>query len=123
MKQATTIDLKPDSRDRYSVVQQEVDLGSDTLVRGNSDIAITFLQNGRADASLICCRKAIGIYRGPGFQVNLTNSLLAAKQHAELADLTSEITPEQLGRHIFIACAPKSGSTFLKNLLVTLTGY
>ncbi len=86
-------------------------------------LSILFLQNGRADESLVCCRKAIGIYRGPGFQVNLTNSLFAARQRARLADFTSEIMPEQLGRHIFIACSPKSGSTFLKNLLVNLTGY
>ncbi len=86
-------------------------------------LSIALLQNGRADESLVCCRKAIDIYRGPGFQVNLTNSLLAARQPAVLADFTSEITPEQLGRHIFIACAPKSGSTFLKNLLLNLSGY
>jgi hypothetical protein len=86
-------------------------------------LSILFLQNGRADESLVCCRKAISVYRGPGFQVNLTNSLLAARQRARLADFTSEIMPEQLGRHIFIACAPKSGSTFLKNLLINLSGY
>src|SRR5947208_10982458 len=34
-----------------------------------------------------------------------------------------EITPEQLGRHLFIACVPKSASTFLKNLLLNLSGY
>jgi hypothetical protein len=28
-----------------------------------------------------------------------------------------------LGRHIFIACVPKSASTFLKNLLGSVTGY
>ncbi|MGB7201775.1 MAG: sulfotransferase domain-containing protein [Pyrinomonadaceae bacterium] len=86
-------------------------------------LSILFLQNGQADESLVCCRKAISVYRGPGFQVNLTNSLLGARQGARLADFTSEIMPEQLGRHIFIACAPKSGSTFLKNLLGNLTGY
>jgi hypothetical protein len=87
------------------------------------DLSIAFLQNGRANESLLCCRKAISIYRGPGSHVNLTNSLLAAGQRAVLADFTSEIMPEQLGRHIFIACAPKSGSSFLKNLLVNLSGY
>jgi hypothetical protein len=55
--------------------------------------------------------------------VNLTNSLAAAGQRARLSDFTTEITPEQLGRHIFIACVPKSASTFLKNLLVNVTGY
>jgi hypothetical protein len=44
-------------------------------------------------------------------------------QRAELADFTTDIIEEQLGTHIFIACVPKSASTFLKNLLVSLTGY
>jgi hypothetical protein len=59
----------------------------------------------------------------PGAHVNLTNSLAAAGERAVLADFTSDITPDELGRHIFIACVPKSASTFLKNLLVNLTGY
>ena len=53
----------------------------------------------------------------------VTPSLATSGQRAELSDFTTEITPEQLGRHIFIACVPKSASTFLKNLLVSLTGY
>ena len=44
-------------------------------------------------------------------------------RRAELSDFTADITREQLGRHIFIACVPKSASTFLKNLLVNLTGF
>jgi hypothetical protein len=55
--------------------------------------------------------------------VNLTNSLTATGQRAKLSDFTTEIRPEQLGRHLFIACVPKSASTFLKNLLVNVTGY
>jgi hypothetical protein len=86
-------------------------------------LSTILLQNGRPEESLMCCRKGISIYRGPGSHVNLTNSLLAAGRPARLADFTSEIAQEQLGRHIFIACAPKSGSTFLKNLLVNLSGY
>jgi len=86
-------------------------------------LSTLLLQNSRPDESLMCCRKAISIYRGPGAHINLTNALLAAGQPARLADFSSEITPDQLGRHIFIACAPKSGSTFLKNLLLNLTGY
>ena len=87
------------------------------------NLGVTFCQNGLHEASLLCCRKAISIYRRPGSQVNLTNALAATGQPARLSDYTTDITPDQLGRHIFIACVPKTASTFLKNLLVNLTGY
>jgi hypothetical protein len=86
-------------------------------------LGIVFLQNNLSGESLLCCRKAISVYPSPGSYVNLTNSLAAAGQPARLSDFTTEITPEQLGRHLFIACVPKSASTFLKNLLVNVTGY
>jgi tetratricopeptide (TPR) repeat protein len=86
-------------------------------------LGIVFLQNNLKEESVLCCRKAISIYPSPGSYVNLTNSLAATGQRAKLSDFTTEITPEQLGRHLFIACVPKSASTFLKNLLVNLTGY
>ena len=87
------------------------------------DLSIAFLQNGLNEPSLLCCRKAISVCPGHGSYVNLTNSLASTGQAARLSDFTDQITPEQLGRHIFIACLPKSGSTFLKNLLLKLTGY
>lgn len=87
------------------------------------NLGVVFLQHGLNEESLLCCRKAISVSAGPGCYVNLTNSLAATSQRAKLSDFTTEITPEQLGRHIFIACLPKSASTFLKNLLVNLTGY
>ncbi len=86
-------------------------------------LGLVFLQNSLNEESLLCCRKAISVYPSPGSYVNLTNSLAAAGQRARLSDFTTEITPEQLGRHLFIACVPKSASTFLKNLLLNLTGY
>lgn len=86
-------------------------------------LGLVFLQNSLNEESLLCCRKAISVYPIPGSYVNLTNSLAAAGQRARLSDFTTEITPELLGRHLFIACVPKSASTFLKNLLVNLTGY
>lgn len=86
-------------------------------------LGLVFFQNTRFEESLLCCRKAISVYPCPGSYVNLTNSLTATGQQAKLSDFTTDITREQLGRHIFIACVPKSASTFLKNLLVNLTGY
>ena len=87
------------------------------------NLGIVCSQNGLKKESLVCCRKAISIYPSPGSYVNLTNALAASAQRAQLSDFATEITPEQLGRHIFIACVPKSASTFLKNLLVNMTGY
>ncbi len=86
-------------------------------------LGLVFFQNGRFDESLLCCRKAISVNPRQSSYVNLTNALTATRGRARLSDFTAEITPEQLGRHIFIACVPKSASTFLKNLLVNLTGY
>jgi hypothetical protein len=86
-------------------------------------LGIVFFQNNLNEASLLCCRKSISVYPSPGSYVNLTNSLAAAGRPAMLSDFTTEITTEQLGRHLFIACVPKSASTFLKNLLVNVTGY
>lgn len=86
-------------------------------------LGIVFFQHGLSEQSLLCCRKAISIHPGPGSYVNLTNSLAASGRRARISDFTTEITPEQLGRHLFIACVPKSASTFLKNLLVSVTGY
>ena len=86
-------------------------------------LGIIFLQNNLNEQSLLCCRKAISINASPGSYINLTNSLAATGQRAKLSDFTTEITSEQLGRHLFIACVPKTASTFLKNLLVSLTGY
>jgi tetratricopeptide (TPR) repeat protein len=87
------------------------------------NLGLIFFQNSLNEESLLCCRKAISVNPSPGSYVNLTNSLAATGQRAKLSDFTTEITPEQLGQHIFIACVPKSASTFLKNLLVNLTGY
>jgi len=87
------------------------------------NLGTLFFKRGLNKQSLLCCRKAIEVHPSPGFHVNLTNSLAATHKPAKLSDFTTDITPEQLGRHIFIACVPKSASTFLKNLLMNLTGY
>lgn len=86
-------------------------------------LGLLFFKNRHFRASVLCLRKAMDVCPRPGAHVNLTNSLAAAGERAVLADFTSDITPDELGRHIFIACVPKSASTFLKNLLVNLTGY
>jgi len=86
-------------------------------------LSVILFKNAKFDPSVECVRKAIRIHQFPSDYINLTNSLSAAGKPARLSDFTTDITPEQLGRHIFIACVPKSASTFLKNLLISLTGY
>jgi tetratricopeptide (TPR) repeat protein len=86
-------------------------------------LSVILFKYAKFDLSVECVRKAMRVHRFPSDSINLTNSLSAAGQPARLSDFTTDITPEQLGRHIFIACVPKSASTFLKNLLISLTGY
>lgn len=86
-------------------------------------LGLICFQNGLNEESVWCCRKAISIYAMPGSYVNLTNSLAVTGGRAQLSDFTNEIKAEQLGKHIFIACVPKSASTFLKDVLVYVTGY
>jgi Sulfotransferase domain len=82
------------------------------------------LYNGRHyEASLYFFRRAISIKPCPTYFVDLTNALAFIKSPARLSDYTVDYQANDLGRHIFIACSPKSGSTFIKNLLVGLTGF
>ncbi|MGD9562169.1 MAG: sulfotransferase domain-containing protein [Pyrinomonadaceae bacterium] len=86
-------------------------------------LGLILFKNGQFTASVASYRKAIAVYDCPTYHVNLTNALAVTGGRARLSDYTTEITPEQVGRHIFIACVPKSASTFLKDLLVNLTGF
>ena len=86
-------------------------------------LAVIFFQNREFEAAVECGRKAIATEPCPTYHVNLTNSLAILKQPPLLSDFTTRITPLQLKKHIFIACVPKSASTFLKNVLTSLTGY
>lgn len=56
-------------------------------------------------------------------QVDLNNYLLRFNEKAQLSDFSRDLTPEQLGKHLLVACFPKSGSTLMKRLLCDATGY
>jgi hypothetical protein len=86
-------------------------------------LGTSFFKHRKFDESVECCRKAISLYPLPGFRINLENSLRAAGRSAVLSDFATAVTDVEPGRHIFIACVPKSGSTFIKNILVDITGY
>ncbi len=75
------------------------------------------------EPALFFFRKAIAIEPCPSYYVDLTNALAWVKTPARLVDYTRDYSATELGKHIFIACSPKSGSTFLKNLLVNITGF
>ena len=86
-------------------------------------LGTVFYEKRQYEAALACFRKAIAIQPCPSYYVDLTNALAFTKKRAELRDYTPGYARADLGRHIFITCTPKSGSTFLKNVLVGVTGY
>ncbi len=86
-------------------------------------LGMIFYEARQHEAALACFRRAIAIEPSPAYYVDLTNALAFTKQRARLQDYTREYTPDKLGRHIFITCSPKSGSTFLKNVLVGVTKF
>ncbi|MDH3232775.1 MAG: tetratricopeptide repeat protein, partial [Alphaproteobacteria bacterium] len=53
----------------------------------------------------------------------LIHCLLETGERPRLSDFAPELSEAELGRHIFIACMPKSGSTFLRTALMALTGW
>jgi tetratricopeptide (TPR) repeat protein len=101
--------------------------GDETFMRSFADvfqgIGLVFFENYSPEECVECYRKAISVKPSPTYYVNLTNSLALLKRPPLLSDFTAHVTPGQLGKHVFIACVPKSASTFLKNTLVSLTGY
>jgi tetratricopeptide (TPR) repeat protein len=86
-------------------------------------LGVTFFENYEFGACLACYRRAIEVKPSAAYHVNLTNVLAVLKRRPLLSDLTTSVTSERLGRHVFIACVPKSASTFLRNVLLGLTGY
>jgi tetratricopeptide (TPR) repeat protein len=87
------------------------------------NIGMDFYEARQHEAALFFIRKAIAVEPCPSFYVDLTNALAWLKTPAELRDYTTAYTERDIGHHIFITCAPKSGSTFLKNVLVAVTGF
>lgn len=56
-------------------------------------------------------------------QINLVDCLWRIGEKALLSDFTPAVKPEDIGKHILVACMPKSGSSFLMQVLYHLTGY
>lgn len=88
-----------------------------------NDLGKSLYRAQRWEAALACVRRAIEIAPDPSYYIDLTNALAFTKGRARLQDYAQNITPAQLGQHLFVACAPKSGSTFLKHLLLDTTKF
>ncbi|MBK8464405.1 MAG: sulfotransferase domain-containing protein [Chloracidobacterium sp.] len=104
------------------------DLSRDPEFRGGfadvfRQLGVVFYEKRQHIAALACFRKAIAIQPCPSYYVDVTNALAFTKERAQLKDYTQNYSQSDLGRHIFITCAPKSGSTFLKNVLIGITGF
>lgn len=53
----------------------------------------------------------------------IIHCVMATGEKPRLADFAPGVEESELGRHVFIACMPKSGSTFLKMAMCALTGW
>jgi len=54
---------------------------------------------------------------------SLIHCVMDGGERALLSDYEPGLSEDELGRHIVIACMPKSGSTFLRNAMLALTGW
>ncbi len=83
----------------------------------------SYFDHFQFEAAAMCFRKALSIELCPTYHNNLSNALAALGTAGKLSDYAPAMDPKKLGQHLFIACMPKSGSTFLKNVICHLTGY
>lgn len=77
----------------------------------------------RFEEAVMCFRKALSIESSPTYYSNLSYALAALGKPGILDDYALGMEPKRLGKHLFIACMPKTGSTFLKNVISGLTGF
>lgn len=76
-------------------------------------------------------RRAAGILRkaralvpdDANLRIALDIALHSSGLRATLGDYTDRVVETAIGRHLLIACFPKSGSTFLKSVLMEVTGF
>lgn len=87
------------------------------------DLSQAFLHARQIPLAVRLQRAAIAVYPCPTFQIDLTNLLALSREPAVLADFCDTLQPADLAPHLFIACLPKSGSSFLRNALLQVTGF
>ncbi len=104
------------------------ELANDVEFRGKfadifRQISYDLYEARQHDVSLFFIRKALSIQPCPSYYVDLANAYAWTKKRAVLTDFTTRFSERELGRHIFVTCAPKSGSTFIKSVLLGVTGF
>ncbi len=96
-------------------------------VRGRADIlyniSTDFMNAGHQEQALFCLRRAIALYPCPTYSNNLVNILAKLDRPSVLADYCDTLEPGEIAPRILLACQPKSGSTFLRNVLQEITGF
>lgn len=96
-------------------------------VRGRAEILANlgtdFMQAAQPEHALLCLRQAIALYPCPTFSNNLISTLAKLGRPAVLADYCDTLEPKDLAPRMLLACQPKSGSTFLRNVLKEVTGW
>jgi len=94
------------------------------LLNAHGVVGNDFMERGKFAEAIAHFREMLA--RDPanvGARVNLANALELSGLRAELGDFLPGVAPDRIGRHVLIACMPKSGSTFLKEVLCALTGW
>ncbi len=86
-------------------------------------LGLALFSAGMVADALPCQRRALALYPCPSFSNNLVNSLALLRQPSILTDYCDTLELTDLAPHLLIACQPKSGSTFLKNVLCQVTGF
>ena len=123
---------EPMSVNRYlpevSALTLSSEMAKDAQFRGKfadifRNISLDLYNARQHEVALFMIRKAISIEPCPSYYIDLVNARAWLKTAALLGDYTTNYAKNDLGKHIFITCAPKSGSTFLKNVLVGVTGF
>ncbi len=88
------------------------------------ELAEEFLGRGDTPRAIDRFRQVLALVPGEdATRIKLASLLASAQMPAALADFTTEFGADALGPFLFVACMPKSGSSFLKTALVALTGY
>lgn len=87
-------------------------------------VAAMYMSSGDSRNAITHLRQAIAYDpMFPEAQNNLALLVHLSGRRGEAADFAPGVAPESFGRHILVACMPKSGSSFLSAALCAATGW
>lgn len=96
----------------------------DNLAEAHLQAGKKFWEQGKLGLALERCRTAIEFRPDDISTRNILMHVLAASgEPARLTDYAADLAPGDIAQRIFVACMPKSGSTFLNLTLSVLTGW